>query len=149
MERALVVLNDREDDDLLREAAELAAGVDAELVLLRLLTSEEIEGDVDMLEQISHTEDIGYSKETVRKSVIKETKTLATEVFEGLEISFTPVAVVYDDEAETIIETAEEHDCDHVFIEGRKRSPTGKVVFGDTTQSILLNFDGRVTVEMT
>lgn len=149
MERALVVLNGREhEDDLLREAAELAAGVDAELVLLRLLTAEEVEEDVEMLSQISNTEDIGYSKETVRKSVMKEIETHATTIFDDLDVSFTPVAVVYDDEAETIIETAEKHDCDHVFIAGRKRSPAGKVVFGDTTQSVLLNFEGRITVQL-
>jgi len=33
-----------------------------------------------------------------------------------------------------------------VFVRGRRRSPTGKAVFGDTAQAVILNFDGFVTV---
>jgi len=32
-----------------------------------------------------------------------------------------------------------------VFLTGKKRSPTGKAVFGDRSQAIILNFDGPVT----
>jgi hypothetical protein len=33
-----------------------------------------------------------------------------------------------------------------VFLAGRKRSPTGKALFGDQTQAVILDFDGAVTV---
>ncbi|ELZ06028.1 universal stress protein [Natrialba asiatica] len=44
-----------------------------------------------------------------------------------------------------LVVVAAEYDCKHVFIAGDKRSPTGKALFGDEAQSVLLHFDGPVT----
>lgn len=41
--------------------------------------------------------------------------------------------------ADEIMHTAEEHDADVICVAGRKRTPTGKVVFGSVTQDIILN----------
>lgn len=46
------------------------------------------------------------------------------------------------------LNAAEAHNCDHIFIAGRRRSPTGKAIFGDWVQRVLLNFDGLVTVSL-
>lgn len=150
MERVLVVLDDGYSESaLLREAGELAAGLDAELILLALLSTEDVESDLETLEAIANVEHTEYSEETVRKSAARAADSLAKDVFDDLEVTYTSVVNVSDDNrSETILETANEYGCDHVFISGRKRSPTGKVVFGDTTQDVLLNFDGRVTVEL-
>ena len=150
MERALVVLDDGDSESpLLREAGELAAGVDAELVLLALLSTEDVESDLETLEAIANVEHTEYSEGTVRKSAAKAADSLAKDVFEGLDVNHTSVVSVSDDNrSAAILETANEYDCDHVFISGRKRSPTGKAVFGDTTQDVLLTFDGPVTVEL-
>ena len=51
-----------------------------------------------------------------------------------------------DDPAETIIEVAAELDVDNITMSGRRRSPTGKMLFGSTTQSVLLAADRPVTV---
>ncbi|MFP9060617.1 universal stress protein [Natrialbaceae archaeon A-chndr2] len=151
MERALIVLDDGDSESaLLREAGELAAGVDAELLLLALLSTEDVESDLETLEAIANVEHTEYSEDTVRKSAARAADSLVEEVFDDLDVSHRSVVTVSDeDRAEAILETASEYDCDHVFISGCKRSPTGKVVFGDTTQDVLLNFDGRVTVELT
>ncbi|MFC6724399.1 universal stress protein, partial [Halobium palmae] len=62
-----------------------------------------------------------------------------------LDVSYDVVAAV-GDESDRIFEVAAERDCDHLFLSGRRRSPTGKALFGDRTQRALLNFDGPVTV---
>jgi len=48
-------------------------------------------------------------------------------------------------EAETIVQTAEEVDADMVLVGGRRRSQTGKLVFGSTAQKVLLEADCPVT----
>lgn len=41
---------------------------------------------------------------------------------------------------------AAENQADHLFLIGDKRSPTGKAIFGDDAQQIVLNFDGPTTL---
>jgi nucleotide-binding universal stress UspA family protein len=52
----------------------------------------------------------------------------------------------HGDPAEVIIEVAEELDVDNITMSGRRRSPTGKMLFGSTTQSVLLGAGRPVTV---
>ena len=61
------------------------------------------------------------------------------------DVEYEAVGMLGDKE-EQILELAHERDCDHIFISGRKRSPTGKALFGDLAQSVLLKFDGTVTI---
>lgn len=46
--------------------------------------------------------------------------------------------------ADTIIEIVEEHGYNYVFLSGRRRSPAGETIFGDTAQAVIPNFDGYV-----
>ena len=52
----------------------------------------------------------------------------------------------HGDPAESILEVAEELDVDNITMSGRQRSPTGKMLFGSTTQSVLISADRPVTV---
>jgi nucleotide-binding universal stress UspA family protein len=50
------------------------------------------------------------------------------------------------DPAEAIIETADELDADMVVVAARRRSPTGKLIFGSVTQAVILGTDRPVLV---
>ncbi|QLH78306.1 universal stress protein [Halosimplex rubrum] len=49
------------------------------------------------------------------------------------------------DESDTILDLREELGADHLVIGGRKRSPSGKALFGSTAQTVLLEADCPVT----
>lgn len=150
MEDAVVVLNDRDgDSDLLREAAAYATGADADLVLYSPLSEERFEESVSSLDQIGRIENKDYSDEEAIGVARQIADSLADEALEEFDVEWSVVTDVTDEiEASRIIELADEHDCDHVFTLGQQRSPTGKAVFGDATQKLILNFPGYVTVTM-
>jgi nucleotide-binding universal stress UspA family protein len=52
----------------------------------------------------------------------------------------------HGDVAKKILAVADEIDADTIVMCGRKRSPTGKVLFGSTTQSVMLSATCPVTV---
>lgn len=52
----------------------------------------------------------------------------------------------HDEPAACILQMSKEKDVDAIVMSGRKTSPVGKVLFGSTTQSVLLSADVPVTV---
>ena len=145
MERALAVVDaDESTKALVQEAGELAAAVGAELVLLHVTSQDEYEEMRKTMESIPNSP-VGYSARKARDGAEDFAADIGREVLEGIGVSYEAVGAVGDEQRQ-ILETAEEYDCDHLFIAGEKRSPTGKALFGDLTQSIILNFDGPVTV---
>ena len=145
MERALAVVEATEAaKDLVREAGELARGVNAELVLVHVTDEEEYAERREAMEQIpDHT--VAYSVGRASDGARDFAEDIGKEVLADSDIEFEAVGRV-GDKRDRILETAERHGCDHVFLTGRKRSPTGKAIFGDTAQQIILDFDGAVTV---
>lgn len=149
MDRALVVLEESEAHrDLLREAGELAAGVDAELVLLSTITTAEFEEGVETIETIADMENTGYSGNAPLDAAENVAQSFANDELDDIEVNYTPVGTVHEEgeEAHEILSVAEDRDCDYVFLVGRRRSPTGKALFGDIAQAVLLRFDGPTTI---
>lgn len=142
MNRALVVVEPTDRGrDLIELAGDIAAGTGTELILVRVVNEDEYEGNIQRKAQTSMGD-----VESVEE-VMSEAETVAEELGEELlpdEVTFTTEAL-FGNLPEDLLERVQELECDHIFITGNRRSPTGKALFGDTTQAILLNFDGPVT----
>jgi nucleotide-binding universal stress UspA family protein len=61
----------------------------------------------------------------------------------GIEVEVTESS---GDPADQLLEVAQEADADLIVVAGRKRSPTGKALFGSVTQSVILNAERPVMV---
>lgn len=148
MDRTLVVLDDTDAHrELLAEAAALAADADAELVLFSWVTPDVLEGDMDVIESVEAVEHVNYGDLDSLDFVRNFVDEMVDDVLgDAVEYEVAGTVTETDDLADEILATAAAHDCDHVFVVGQRRSPTGKVIFGDVAQQVILNFDGYVTV---
>ncbi|WP_049941945.1 universal stress protein [Haloterrigena turkmenica] len=153
MENALVVVDDTETHrTLLAEAGRLAHDTGAKLTVLGWITPDQVDETADNIEAIEQVEGTSYSEPDPAATATQFARQFAEGVFDSFDesVEFTADGIVTkeNERADAIIEAAERLGCDHVFIVGRRRSPTGKAVFGDVAQRILLNFDGTVTLKM-
>ena len=151
MERALAVIDDTDAHRrLLAEAGQMAKATGAELVLFSWATPVGFEDDAETLEAVESAEHTTFSGIDALDGVRGFAREFAGDVLGGDGSDFDVTAVVTDEDdlADEILDAADRLDCDHVFVVGRRRSPTGKVIFGDVAQRVILNFDGPVTVTM-
>jgi len=145
MEHAVAVVGPTEEAKaLVREAGKLIAGVDAELTLLHVTTEEEYTERREELEQVSNYE-ASYSISQAMEGARNYAADIGREVLDGVDVEWRANGAL-GDRGDTIVTEANRHDADHVFMSGRKRSPTGKALFGDATQQVILEFEGPVTV---
>lgn len=147
MDHPLVVYDD-ENTELLQEAGELAAGVDATLTVVSLMTADEFKEAREALDVVAQEEHTSYDDSVVIDAAKRQARETGEELFADVDVDWNVVGARIgegESEADRILEVADQNDVDHVFITGEKRSPTGKAVFGDRAQSLILNFDGPVT----
>lgn len=143
MHTALVVLTDESTDERLLDAAKrYATGTDTELLVCRFIDRSEYQSDArNEARDGKQVQTI----EMIEEEAEEEATTVADRAFADTDVSYTAIGAA-GELPKKIIEVADERDCGHVFVSGRKRSPTGKALFGDIAQAVLLRFDGPVTV---
>lgn len=146
MRKALVVAEPVDGiDRLTREAGELAAGVDASLVLLHVTSEADYEEDRRAMQDVAGIETGAYDINQASEGAREFAQDLGEQLLRNIDVEYEAVGAV-GDEYEQIMQAMRDHDCDHVFIAGRKRSPSGKAIFGDTAQRVILNAEHPVTV---
>lgn len=149
MDQILVVLDDSDASiDLLREAGEIAAAVGVPILLYALVDEDSDERTIEhMWNRIRRGSD--EERPSTRQEVAKAfAERIGQQTLGDTPVEYRARGELLTDRSRSdrIIEVAEANECDHVFISGTRRSPTGKALFGDTTQSVILHFDGIVTV---
>ena len=135
---AIVAAVDRTDraSDVVAEAAELGAAFDEPVHVVHVITRSEF-ADLN----ISTVEQSGKPVEMDR---IREYATnVATEAATELDVPFETAGLI-GKPAERIVEYADKEDARYVVIAPRKRSRTGKALFGSVAQSVILNSERPV-----
>lgn len=145
MDRVLVVAEPTESATELAEmAGSLAEAADATVVLIHATTDEEYAARKQAMSSIASPSGT-YTTDDAREGARQFARDFAEEVLSTFDIEYETAGYV-GEKADVILEAAADHDCDHIYLPGRERSPTGKALFGDSTQRVLLEFDGPVTV---
>jgi nucleotide-binding universal stress UspA family protein len=126
-------------DELADAVLDIAGPAGATVVVAHVFTDDQYDGVVDRLEFESTGEadpnEVADRHTTVRELVSRfEDAGLATQVRGAV-----------GNHGEQIVDLAEATTADLVVVGGRKRSPTGKAVFGSTAQEVMLNAPCPVT----
>lgn len=135
----IVVTGEKPNKKLLADAKRYATGIESRVILC------DISEEGFRQNSIQRHSKAGREAEEIDQYAAE---TAAAEIAEdafGDEITYEVVGVP-EENAGTVLEIADEYDCDHVFIDARKRTAVGKAIFGDLAQTIILQFDGAVTV---
>ncbi|UIP00641.1 universal stress protein [Halobaculum sp. CBA1158] len=124
-------------DRLTEEAIEVATATGARVVVAHAFeTQSDVDSALERLEGVDGTPtDVARRLEGVRRTAT---------ALEAAGVDYEIAGVVGDPGAE-IARLAERVGADRVYVGGRKRSPTGKAVFGSTAQQILLSAPCPVT----
>jgi len=131
-----------EDNDRAEELAEAVVEVGkpagAEVVLAHVFTDSEFQQTVERLDfdgDMADPDEVAKRHQTIR--------TMAG-LFDEADIDYSIRGEV-GEHAEEIIDLATKVEAGRVVVGGRKRSPTGKAVFGSTAQAVMLDAPCPVT----
>jgi nucleotide-binding universal stress UspA family protein len=114
---------------ILAVGEDLARAYDDELVVVHVTPEDVVESRRESFDEY-YTDD-----------AVEDAATVARNAAEGVVSAETTVEIVgrVGDIVSELLEAATEREARYLVIGGRKRSPTGKALFGSTTQSILLS----------
>ncbi|MEF8852105.1 MAG: universal stress protein [Haloarculaceae archaeon] len=145
IERVLLAVSSEEEERIEKIGgftADVAAPTGAEVTLAHVFASD---GYDDLKQRLEFAPDDDVSPDTVAKRSVAVRD--LTALLDEADVDYTVRGRTADSGAVggEIVDLAEEADADLVVVGGRKRSPTGKAVFGSTAQEVMLEAPCPVT----
>lgn len=129
-------------DALSQTATDIAKPAGATVELAHVFTQEEYRTAKEQLDFDDQSE-VTPAAVAKRYVTIRELGDRMSEA--GVEFDWHGSLSNGTSESERIVELAETVEADLILVGGRKRSPTGKAVFGSTAQEVMLNAPCPVT----
>ncbi|USZ69338.1 universal stress protein [Halorussus salilacus] len=126
-------------ENLAQAVVDVAKPTDATVVLAHVFTDEEFDDVVASLDYDPAGE-ISADEVAARHATVRELTDYLTDAGVTYRVRGT-----VGPHGESIVGLAREVQADQVFVGGRKRSPTGKAVFGSTAQEVMLSAPCPVT----
>lgn len=131
---------------VVRIAYDLATTYEDTLIPLHVIPKEEYEQHRETLLQIEEFDNFSISQG--EDSARRIAETFVQETIEDVDRDIVEPRGRVGDVANEILSEAERVDPQFLVISGRRRSPTGKAIFGSKAQQILLNANCPVVSEM-
>ncbi|AEH38676.1 universal stress protein [Halopiger xanaduensis] len=134
-------------DELTQQTIDVAEPTGATVVLAHVISASEYEDEVHNYQEAIDKMGIDLENRDLSPEALARETEPVSEISDRLEEAGVDVEIraAVGDRAEEIIALAEEVDADNLIVGGRKRSPTGKAVFGSTAQKVLLSSPCPVT----
>lgn len=126
-------------DELARTVTDIAGPAGTDVVIAHVFTDDEYETVVDRLE-FDAVAEADPNEVADRHTTVRDLRDLLHDA--DIE---TSVRGAVGDHGDQIVELAKDTGADLVVVGGRKRSPTGKAVFGSVAQEVMLNAPCPVT----
>lgn len=129
----IVAAVDRSDraTTVVEQAEKLATAFEDTIHVVHVLSpSEFVELERTSLQKVGEGQDMDRVREVATD--------IAEEAATDLDCPYESVGLM-GDTADRVIDYADKQSARYIVVAGRKRSPTGKIVFGSVAQSILLN----------
>jgi nucleotide-binding universal stress UspA family protein len=139
----LVALGPEDEERVTRlaeETIDVAGPADATVVVTHVFTRDEFDSRVDALSFDRDAAEVSPDDVAVRYSPVRDFVAMLEEA--GVDYEVRGAVGHY---GEKVVDIADELDTDLVLVGGRKRSPTGKAVFGSVAQEIMLSAPCPVT----
>lgn len=129
----------RNPDQIIETAYELAQAFDDELQVLHVIPEKNAEEHFESLRTVEEFRDAAFSIEIDRAEEIAET-IIEKSLEKPVSGDISPIGRT-GDPANEIIATADLIEPRFIVVGSRKRTPTGKLIFGSVSQSVILNSD--------
>lgn len=127
-------------------AYDLATRYDDRLVALHVVPTEDYEAHKRSIEQIPEFQDFSLDQEV--ESAERFARRFVLETVDDVDTGMVEPRGRIGDVADEILAEAANVEPRFLVISGRRRSPAGKALFGNTAQKILLNAEAPVVTKL-